>query len=756
MDEKTTLFGYRLRPQQERVLAYRNGRMTVSAVPGSGKTLTLALLAARIIVEGRLGEESDVLVVTVQNSAVANITQQIRRILYSQHLPPVGYHVCTLHKLANDILRQRYDLAGIEEYYPIVDEAESQRTLHGAADVWIATHREWWESFLPDTSETQRSKIADAWRSETERVGREVAKLCKHLQLTPAEAQQLLPGLESASGQEDEFLDMGIGLYALYDRYLQARSGLDFDDLIWRALDALDQDETFLANLRARWPVILEDEAQDSSPLQERILEKLCGGRGNWVRVGDPNQSINSTFTAADPRYFRRFAERPDVQALSLPQSGRCARPIIRLANRLVEWACDEHPEEGIRKMAFERQMIMPTDPNDLQTNPPDDLCHIRFYEPPFPKTEVEANAIAGWAASYLQRYPDRSVAILCPAQWQGGKVVEMLEALTPPIPYDDLLRSTPQTRNVARILAAICQYLGEPTASTRLTQLYGVLLEAGALGEGAVAERLRQQRALVRSVLPHDLLFPRGTLTLRDLLPTNVPLENQDAALLHRFAALVGRWVRGVALPVDQLVLTIAQDLFQREDDLAICHTIAGSLRAISDMRPNWRLPDFAAELSDIARNQRSLGGLSLADAGYQEQKGRVVVTTMHKAKGLEWDAVFLMCVDNLEFPESCADTFRDEPYYMPGRAPAVEARKRLEQLAGDEFATPDGRSIIEQARLEVIAERLRLLYVGITRARLDLALTWSEANGPRRVRFARAATELARFHGAYVSGGA
>ncbi len=205
---------------------------------------------------------------------------------------------------------------------------------------------------MPEASESQRAKMIEAWRSETERVGREVVKLCKHLQLTPAEAQQLLPNLKPESGQGDEFLDMGIGLYALYERYLQARSGLDFDDLIWRALGALDQDATFLANLRARWPIILEDEAQDSSPLQERILEKLCGERGNWVRVGDPNQSINSTFTAADPRYFRRFAERP------MYRRSRClnrdaAPPDHPTCQSIGRWACDEHPEEPIREMAL-------------------------------------------------------------------------------------------------------------------------------------------------------------------------------------------------------------------------------------------------------------------------------------------------------------------------------------------------------------------------------------------------------------------
>ena len=75
------LYGYRLRPDQAAVLAYSGGRMAVSAVPGSGKTLTLSLLAARLIIEGRIGDEGEVLVVTMQNSAVDNIAQRIRRIL---------------------------------------------------------------------------------------------------------------------------------------------------------------------------------------------------------------------------------------------------------------------------------------------------------------------------------------------------------------------------------------------------------------------------------------------------------------------------------------------------------------------------------------------------------------------------------------------------------------------------------------------------------------------------------------------------
>ena len=107
-----TLYGYRLRREQRRVLSYRGGRLAVSAVPGSGKTLTLSLLAARLILEGRIGARGEVLLVTVQNSAVTNISQRIRQILAAQRAPAVGFRVCTLHRLAADILRRRQDLAG--------------------------------------------------------------------------------------------------------------------------------------------------------------------------------------------------------------------------------------------------------------------------------------------------------------------------------------------------------------------------------------------------------------------------------------------------------------------------------------------------------------------------------------------------------------------------------------------------------------------------------------------------------------------
>src|SRR5690606_40828297 len=103
---------------------------------------------------------------------------------------------------------------------------------------------------------------------------------------------------------------------------------------------------------------------------------------------------------------------------------------------------------------------------------------------------------------------------------------------------------------------------------------------------------------------------------------------------------------------------------------------------------------------------------------------KGVVTVATMHAAKGLEWDRVYLMSVNNYSFPAAHeADRFIAEKWFVRDRLNLqAETRRQVElMMAGKPEDYKEGEAT-RQARLDYAAERLRLLYVGITRARRDL----------------------------------
>jgi DNA helicase-2/ATP-dependent DNA helicase PcrA len=99
--------------------------MGVSAVPGSGKTWTLSCLAANLIKEGAINPDQEILIVTLVNAAVDNFSARISAQLQTADLlPGLGYRVRTLHGLANDIVHEKPDLAGLSTGFQIIDEME--------------------------------------------------------------------------------------------------------------------------------------------------------------------------------------------------------------------------------------------------------------------------------------------------------------------------------------------------------------------------------------------------------------------------------------------------------------------------------------------------------------------------------------------------------------------------------------------------------------------------------------------------------
>jgi DNA helicase-2/ATP-dependent DNA helicase PcrA len=426
-----------LRPEQEHIAEYTGGRAAVSAVPGSGKTYTLAALASRLLVSGRVADDAEILVVTFTNSAVDNIRARIHKILIEQSgFDAGGYRVLTLHGLAHMIVRDRPDLAGTTSDFRVDDELSGRQTMPEATRTFINQAQDYWRSFIsPDISAQQRGQAEDKWRDATQNLGEEVTRIAKNLRYTPQDLIHLIqragPADEIRNAEADgspisalsllrgttnpaisPFLLIGIAIYERYERILNLGGRLDFDDLIWRAIMALENDDGFRSSLGVRWPYILEDEAQDSTPLQEQILSMLSREHNNWLRVGDPNQAIMTTFTASDVRFFRDFLHRPEVKPYPLSVSGRSAPQIIDMANRLADWAVTRHPEPEVRATALTNTVhIQPTPPDDAQQNPPESEGHV--YVQPFDTDETEVQRVALSAEKYVlalrphMRHPD-------------------------------------------------------------------------------------------------------------------------------------------------------------------------------------------------------------------------------------------------------------------------------------------------------------------------------------------------------------
>jgi DNA helicase-2/ATP-dependent DNA helicase PcrA len=715
------------RPNQQAVLAYKGGRMGVSAVPGSGKTWTLSALAAALVVEADMAEDQEVLVVTLVNSAVHNFSNRVGNFIRARGLlPGVGYRVRTLHSLAHDIVRERPGLVGLSDDFTIVDERLSAEILRESATAWLQANPYAVDDYLTDELDERRLEHVrrNQWPDLAVRMTMSLIKLAKDLQITPAHLRHLLDDFP----EELPLLEMGYEIYADYQRSLAYRGAVDFDDLIRLALQALRLDPDFLARLQHRWPFILEDEAQDSSRLQERILRWLVGPNGNWARVGDPNQAIYETFTTANPRYLIDFMNEDGVVEASLPNSGRFMQSIIDLANYLITWTSGDHPVGAIRS-ALRTPYIEPTPPGDPQPNPEDRPDLVHFEAQGF-SPQAEIAAVVRSAARWIESHPDFTVAILVPRNNRGFEVEDALQKAE--VPYLTMLRSARSTRQAAGALGNVLRYLSEPTSARRLATTYRVWRRDAREDEELQKEVETIADLIRRCPYVEDYIWPRvGRDWLEDLEGTEIWTPDLEEHLIA-FRDLVRRWQATTSLPIDQIILTLAQDLFQEAADLAIAHKLAVVLRQTVASHPDWRLPELTEELAVVARNERRFLGFADEDVGFDPEahRGEVVVTTMHKAKGMEWDRVYLMSVNDYNFPSALPqDQFISEKWYVRGQLNLeAEALAQLRALQENPalFDYQEGLPTVD-ARQDYAAERLRLFYVGITRARKALTVTWN-----------------------------
>jgi DNA helicase-2/ATP-dependent DNA helicase PcrA len=712
------------RPAQKDILAYRGGTMGVSAVPGSGKTWTLSLLAAELIRNRCITDDQEILVVTLVNSAVHNFSQRISNFLDDFGLiPSLGYRVRTLHGLAHDIVNERPELAGLDNGFSIIDERESSRIREDAVLSWLNKNPAAIDNFLiPDLSDSRLSDLRqDQIPALFNQISLQFIRTAKNLGLSPAD----IVNHPLLSNIQFPLFRFGLEIYQDYQKNLSFRGAVDFDDLIIKAHKVLSLDKSLLLRLQQSWPYILEDESQDSSLLQQKILSMLSdqGSSCNWVRVGDPNQAIYETFTTADPLLLREFISRADF-SYKLPNSGRSTTDIIRLANYLVEWSNNNHPNITARDALFPNY-IQPTPAGDTQPNPPSEPGQIHLYGQKL-NSEEELHLLARSVTKWLGINPDSTVAILSPRNERGKKMASLLrdEYGVEPV---ELLSSSLATRKTIGALANIISSLIDPGSSKKLGVAFNVFHRENR-SDPEIWSAITDLANLINTISePETFLAPRPGRDWLDSIPEKYQSFRN---YLVDFKSSMLKWQDAAQLPIDQLIMTISSEIFTEPAAQALSHMLASHVKLLSNSHPAWGLSAFLDELRALARNERRF--YSSGDEGQfnpDDHKGKVVVTTAHKAKGLEWDRVYLMSANNYNFPAGDdGDIYIAEKWFIRDNLnlPA-ETIACLDYLADPEKSYPVEGTASVTARDEYIRERLRLFYVSITRAKRELIITWN-----------------------------
>lgn len=126
-------------------------------------------------------------------------------------------------------------------------------------------------------------------------------------------------------------------LYTGYEKYKEKESKVDFDDMLVMAKDILDNEPEVLLYLKNRYSYIQVDEYQDTNYIQRDIIYKLAGKEGNLAVVGDDDQSIYM-FRGARPEIMLNFSkDYPECKVIHMSTNYRSLKEIIKTADHVVK-----------------------------------------------------------------------------------------------------------------------------------------------------------------------------------------------------------------------------------------------------------------------------------------------------------------------------------------------------------------------------------------------------------------------------------
>ncbi len=299
-----------LNEQQREVVCAPRQNMLVVAGAGTGKTRVLVSRVAWLLGEEHLPPRN-LLAVTFTNKAALEMRERILAMHCSPDLR--GLWIGTFHAICARFLRAYAAQAGLQPNFTVLDTSDQKAVV---------------EKILKD-----HPQLA-AWAKDKKLTAAAIASQISKFKEQGRRAHDVRA--ELYTGRYADLIRCAAAVYPEYEKRCNAANGVDFAELLLRTYELFAGNQPLRELQQHRFAEILVDEFQDTNPLQYKLLRLLCGPQGHIFAVGDDDQSIYGWRGADVTNMFRFRRECAPVQLVRLERNYRSTSQIILAANTLI------------------------------------------------------------------------------------------------------------------------------------------------------------------------------------------------------------------------------------------------------------------------------------------------------------------------------------------------------------------------------------------------------------------------------------
>lgn len=297
-----------LNKEQQKAVQATEGRVLILAGAGSGKTSVLTYRMAHLI-QNKGADPHSILGLTFTNKAAGEMKERLAKIIPSKAARQVT--LCTFHSFCMQVLRKEIHHLGYTKEFSLYDEKDVKRLL-----TQMVRHALEHEGDLPSIQPTMK-KISEAKNkglSEEEVIG------------------------EMPSWHDDFSKQIMKQLHTC----MRAYNAVDFDSLLSLAVELFEHHPEVLAEYQKRYQYVMIDEYQDTNPIQYRLAQLLCQKHNNLCVVGDDDQSIYG-WRGAEIKNILHFEA---ATVIKLEQNYRSTPLILQAANQVIAHNEERHPKQ--------------------------------------------------------------------------------------------------------------------------------------------------------------------------------------------------------------------------------------------------------------------------------------------------------------------------------------------------------------------------------------------------------------------------